>query len=152
MPADPFALVLRCLPSIIVFVLAFVAAADKSSRERWAEIMYQLGTIKPDQRNDPKVQRGVRLPFFIVAVLLLLWPINYFRKAARKLQEVEPTGIVVKKPDSSKVSGNAASTVSNAAPGAANAATGSAAPAAPTIAPQTSAPAAGNPAPMPLQR
>lgn len=88
-PETAFQLALRLLPSIIVAVLAFVAAADTKTRERWADLLYQAGTLRPEQRDDPKVQRGVRLPFFLVALILLLWPVSYYRHATRVI-EVSP--------------------------------------------------------------
>lgn len=69
-------ILLRLLPALTVFVLAFVAAADKNSRERWGNLLYQVGSIRPDQRDDPKVGKGVKWPFFVVALALLLWPIQ----------------------------------------------------------------------------
>lgn len=72
---------LRVLPALLVLVLGFIAAADQKSRERWADLLYQAGSLRPEQRTDPKVQRGVRLPFFLVALALLWWPIRYYRYA-----------------------------------------------------------------------
>jgi len=72
------AVMIRTLPAVVVFGLAFIVAADKKSRERWADWMYQLGNIRSDQREDPQVQRGVRLPFFVAAVLLLIIPIRFY--------------------------------------------------------------------------
>lgn len=75
-------ILLRTLPAIAVFALAFVAAIDKNTRERWGNLLYQVGSIRPDQREDPKIGRGVKWPFFIVALGLLIWPIQYFRHAS----------------------------------------------------------------------
>ncbi|MDQ3815378.1 MAG: hypothetical protein M3347_15780 [Armatimonadota bacterium] len=80
-----FDLALRALPTIIILSLAFVAASDKKTRERWAEVLYQVGAVRPEQREDPKVQRSVRLPFFIVALLLLIWPIRHYLYANRTI-------------------------------------------------------------------
>jgi hypothetical protein len=78
-----FQTLLRLLPALLVTVLAFIAANDPRTRERWANLLYQAGSIRPEQREDLSVQRGVRLPFFIVAAALLIWPILYFRYATR---------------------------------------------------------------------
>lgn len=79
-------LALRTLPALIVFVLAFVAAADRNTRARWANILYQMGSVRADQRDDPRVQGGVRLPFFAVALLLLVWPLLFYRHATRTFE------------------------------------------------------------------
>ncbi|MBV9467928.1 MAG: hypothetical protein JO316_16275 [Abitibacteriaceae bacterium] len=69
---------LRVLPSIILLGLAFIAATDRKTREQWANLLYQVGSIRPDQREDPKIQQGVRVPFFILSALLLIWPVYYY--------------------------------------------------------------------------
>jgi len=79
-------LVLRFLPSVILLALGFLAAADKKTRERWADLLYQAGSVRPEQRQDLKVQRGVRLPFFVLALGLLILPIRYYRWATTKLE------------------------------------------------------------------
>lgn len=76
-------LLLRLLPSLIVFGLGFFAATDKKTRERWGDLLYQVGSIRPDQREDPKIGKGVKWPFFAIALLLLAWPISYYRVATR---------------------------------------------------------------------
>jgi hypothetical protein len=73
----------RALPAIAVFVLGFVAAADRKSRERWGNLLYQVGSIRPDQREDTKIGSGVKWPFFVVALFLLWWPFSYYRIATR---------------------------------------------------------------------
>jgi hypothetical protein len=82
------------LPALVVCVLAFVAAADKKSRERWGDLLYQVGSIRPDQREDPKIGRGVKWPFFIVAFGLLIWPLQFFRHAS---VVIDPTETDLKK-------------------------------------------------------
>jgi len=79
-------LALRFLPALIVFILAFVAASDPKSRVRWANLMYQVGNVRADQRDDAKVQGGVRWPFFLVALVLLAWPLFFYRHATRTLE------------------------------------------------------------------
>lgn len=69
---------LRLLPSIILLGLAFIAASDRRTREQWAMLLYQIGNIRPDQRDDPKIQQGVKKPFFILSALLLIWPIYQY--------------------------------------------------------------------------
>jgi hypothetical protein len=78
--------VLRCLPTLVIFILAFIAASDAGTRTQWTNLLYQMGSIKPDQRNDPKVQGGVKLPFFVVAAVFLIWPIQYYRHANRTIE------------------------------------------------------------------
>ncbi|MDF2439772.1 MAG: hypothetical protein JWN98_756 [Abditibacteriota bacterium] len=80
-----FQLVLRALPAVIVLALGFVAASDARSRERWAQLLYQAGSIRPAQRDDLAVQRGVRLPFFLVGTLLLIWPILFYIHSTRTI-------------------------------------------------------------------
>ena len=131
-----FQILLRLLPCLAVLGLAFVAAADAKTRERWAELLYQMGSLRPEQRSDPRVQCGVRLPFFIVAFLLLIWPIRYYFYATRTIQVspqsdlVRASGPTLGQP-AATATGNAAT--GNAAVG--NAATGNAAGAAPQGAP-----------------
>ena len=96
------------LPALVVCALAFVAAADKKTRERWGQLLYQVGSIRPDQRDDPKVGRGVKWPFFVVALGLLIWPVQYFRHATvtidptqTDLKEGTPASDLKKSGDSS---------------------------------------------------
>jgi hypothetical protein len=91
-------LVLRLLPSLIVLVLGFVAATDAKTRERWSGLLYQMGSLRPEQRDDPAVQRGVRVPFFLVSALLLIWPVQYYRHAT-KVFEISPTAYGSRKPN-----------------------------------------------------
>ncbi len=79
-------LFLRLLPTILLIALGFIAASDKKSREQWATFMHQVGSIKPAQKSDPKVQSGVRWPFIAVAVIFLIWPFLYFRHATRTIE------------------------------------------------------------------
>lgn len=74
---------LRALPALLVFILGFVAATDKSTRDRWNNILYQVGSIRPDQREDVKTGKSVKWPFFVMALLLLIWPVQYYRLATR---------------------------------------------------------------------
>jgi hypothetical protein len=101
-------IVVRLLPAIIVFVLGFIAAADRKTRERWGNLLYQVGSIRPDQREDPKVGSGVKLPFFIVAFFLLLWPLQYYRHYTRTLIGTESADLFQQKeqPQSDLTSGN----------------------------------------------
>ncbi len=79
-------IILRMLPAIIVIVLGFVAATDKKTRLQWNNVLYQIGSIRPDQREDLKVGSGVKWPFFVVALFLLIWPIQYYRLATRTFE------------------------------------------------------------------
>ena len=77
---------LRFLPSLVLFGLAFLAAADRKTREQWANMLYQIGSIRPDQRDNPKVQQGVRLPFLILGGLLLVWPVYHYLYITRPVE------------------------------------------------------------------
>lgn len=84
---------LRFLPPLIVLGLAFLAASDKKTREHWANLMYQAGSVRPDQRDDPKVQGGVKWPFIVLAFLLLflpakIGPLSYYRWVTDKPEPV----------------------------------------------------------------
>lgn len=88
-----FPLLLRFLPSLLVLGLAFVAAADKKTGRQWANLLYQMGSVRPDQRDDPKIQAGVKWPFFVIAFALLflpshLGPISYYRWVTNKNEPV----------------------------------------------------------------
>lgn len=88
-----FPFILRFLPTLLLIGLAFVAASDKKAGRQWANLLYQAGSIRPDQRDDPKIQGGVKLPFFILAFLLLflpahLGPISYFQWVTHKNEAV----------------------------------------------------------------
>lgn len=76
-------LFLRLLPALFVFVLGLFAMGDAPSRAKWNNLLYQLGSIRPDQRDDLKIGRSVRWPFFLVAIGLLLWPLQYYRHSTR---------------------------------------------------------------------
>ncbi len=133
MAADPLALALRCLPALLVFILAFIAASDRRTRAQWSQLMYQVGSIRADQRDDPKVQSGVKWPFFLVALLLLIWPVQFYRKAARVLVPVE-TSSGVARPSEPPVAANGV------------------APAANSVTPETAPPTGRGEQPVPLQR
>jgi hypothetical protein len=107
-------LLLRLLPTILLIALAFLAASDKKSREQWANLMHQIGSIKPAQKEDAKVQSGVRWPFIAVAVIFLIWPFLYFRHATRTI-EVKSNPFDKTTNSSSPVFGN--STTENATTG-----------------------------------
>ncbi len=82
---------IRFLPPLIVLALGFYAASDKTSRQRWTQLLYQAGSLRPEQRDDPKAQQGVRVPFFVLAALMLflpakLGPVSYYRWASRKIE------------------------------------------------------------------
>lgn len=79
-------ILLRALPAVIVLVLGFVAATDKKTRLQWNNVLYQIGSIRPDQREDLQLGRGVKWPFFVVALFLLIWPIQYYRLATRTFE------------------------------------------------------------------
>jgi hypothetical protein len=101
-------LFLRLLPTILLIALAFIAAADKNSREQWANLMHQIGSIKPAQKSDPKVQSGVRWPFIAVAVIFLIWPLRYYQHATKTI-EVQSNPFEKAATSNSPVFGNAAS-------------------------------------------
>lgn len=84
-------LLLRFLPPLMVLALGFYAASDKNSRQRWTQLLYQAGSLRPEQRDDPKAQQGVRVPFFVLAALMLflpakIGPLSYFRWASKKIE------------------------------------------------------------------
>jgi len=122
-------ILLRLLPAVVVLVLAFVAAADTKTRDRWSDLLYQLGMLQPEKKSDPQIQKGVRIPFFVVAVCLLFWPISYFFHADRTLQISEGSDLFT---GGLKNSHKAAPAPVVSNPGV-NSAGGNAAPAAPVI-------------------
>jgi hypothetical protein len=78
-------LLLRLLPSIILVALAFIAASDRKTRERWTDLLYQAGSLRPEQRSDARIQSKVKWPFLVMAAILLVWPIRYFLYATRTI-------------------------------------------------------------------
>ena len=103
-------LLVRLLPAIIVVVLAFVAAADRKTRERWCDLLHQVGSIRADQREDVQIGRGVKWPFFVVALCLMVWPVQYYRHSSQKIEpenadlykEKSPTSDLTKKEEAPK--------------------------------------------------
>ncbi len=71
-------LILRLLPSIILFVTAFLVVRDLNMRARWSEILFRAGSIRAEQKVDPQIQKGVRIPFLVLGTLFLLWPLWYY--------------------------------------------------------------------------
>ena len=135
-------LLLRLLPAIIVAALGFVAASHPGTRAQWAQLMYLAGSVRRERRQDPKVQRGVRGPFLLIAFLLLAWPISYYRHATRVI-EISPTAYGTQSPSFNPYAGQpGAGNAANSAM-AGNAATNSAAS---PSAPAPAAPAAPAPA------
>jgi hypothetical protein len=122
---------LYALPSIIVFILGMIAASDKRTGQRWADLLYQAGAVGPAQRDEPKIRSSVRWPFIVVAVLLLYWPVSTYIYATRKiditsdLYKRAPLPSLYQKKNTGNAAGNAAE----------NSATNSAAPAANGVAP-----------------
>jgi hypothetical protein len=84
--------VLRLLPSVVVLMLGFIAANDPKTRERWAQLMYMVGSMRADAGDDAQAKKSVRWPFFIMAALLLIWPIRYLIHATRTI-EVNSTAL-----------------------------------------------------------
>lgn len=89
---------LRLLPSIALLIVGFLAALDARIRQRWTNLLYQLGSLKPDQKDDPQAGKGVKIPFFIVSLLFLAWPILYYRDASRTPVITLSPSIFLKKP------------------------------------------------------
>ncbi len=92
-------LLLRVLPAVGVLVLGLMAMRDKRTREQWNNLLYQVGSIRPNQREDAKIGSGVKWPFFLVAACLLLWPIQYFRHATRTI-DASASDLKIAKPQS----------------------------------------------------
>lgn len=44
----------------------------------WVDILQRTGSINQVQSEDDEVRKGVRLPFFILSGLFLIWPILYY--------------------------------------------------------------------------
>jgi hypothetical protein len=78
-------LLLRLLPSVMLVALAFIAATDRKTRDRWTDLLYSIGSLRPEQRSDSRIQSTVRWPFLIMAALLLIWPVRYFFYATRTI-------------------------------------------------------------------
>jgi hypothetical protein len=95
-------LLLRLLPSIILVALAFIAATDRKTRDRWTDLLYSIGSLRPDQRSDARVQSTVRWPFLVMAALLLIWPIRYFFYATRTI-EIQTTSLTRAMPNASSL-------------------------------------------------
>jgi hypothetical protein len=113
-------LLLRLLPSIILVALAFIAASDRKTRERWTDLLYQAGSLRPEQRSDARVQSNVRWPFFIMAAILLIWPIRYYFYATRTIG-IQTNSLTRAVPNSSSLTrGTAPSTNSTTDPAATN--------------------------------
>ena len=72
-----FPFILRFLPTVLLIALAFVAASDKKTGRQWANLLYQMGSVRPDQRDDPKIHSGVKLPFFVLAFVMLFFAGSY---------------------------------------------------------------------------
>jgi hypothetical protein len=88
-----FPLILRFLPTILLIALGFVAATDKNTGRQWANLLYQAGSVRPDQRDDPKIQSGVKVPFFVLAFGMLflpshIGPISYYKWVTKKSEPV----------------------------------------------------------------
>lgn len=109
---------LRLLPSIVLLGLAFIAASDRKTREQWANLLYQVGSIRPNQREDPKIQQGVRVPFLVLSGLLLIWPIYYYLWITRPIP-ITATVYTTKPttPETNSASNAVSSTPSNAGTG-----------------------------------
>ena len=141
-------LLLRLLPSIILVALAFIAASDRKTRERWTDLLYQAGSLRPEQRSDARIQGKVRWPFLIMAVILLIWPIRYFFYATRTI-DIQTNSLTRAVPNTSSLtretSPAANSTDPNTASNALSAPFG--APPAPPMPGQVDSAASGAPAP-----
>lgn len=77
---------LRFLPAIVLIGSGFYAATDKKIYAQWCNLLYQLGSIRPDQREDPKIGDSVKWPFFVVALLTLWLPFSFYRLATRRFE------------------------------------------------------------------
>lgn len=70
-------ILLRLLPSILLFATAFYVVKDERMRQRWGEMLFRAGSVSFNDKDDPKIQSGVRTPFLILGALFLLWPLWY---------------------------------------------------------------------------
>ena len=77
---------LRLLPSLAVFALGFYASTDRATREQWVDLLYKAGSLRPDQKDDPSKQKSVRVPFFVVAAALLLWPLLFYMHSTKVVE------------------------------------------------------------------
>lgn len=106
---------IRLLPAVAVLGLAFFAASDKKTRERWGDLLHQVGSIRPDQREDPKVTSSVKWPFFVVALGLLFWPIQYYTHASKKI-DTASTDLKQQAPESSDLKKSSTSATPSGTP------------------------------------
>lgn len=91
-------ILLRALPAILVFVLGFLAANDNKTRRQWSQFLYSVGSLRADQRDDAQKQSSVKWPFFIVSLLMLWWPLSYYRHATRKIEIGDSSDLIKQKP------------------------------------------------------
>ena len=90
-------ILLRALPAIAVALLGLLALNDAKTRRQWAQLLYSMGSLRADQRDDPKKQSSVKWPFFALALCLLWWPVSYYRLATRKYELTEDSDLFQKK-------------------------------------------------------
>lgn len=148
-----FQLLLRALPAILVFALGFLAVNDIRTRRQWTQFLFSIGSLRADQREDAKKQSSVKWPFFAFALILLWWPISYYRLATRTFEVGAESDLFKKSATPAPLATNTPEpTPSGPTPPPAPLAPGQTAPAptalAPAAAPVTSQPA-GNAAQKP---
>ena len=81
-----FSTLLRALPALLVFALGFLATNDLRTRRQWTQFLYSVGSLRADQREDEAKQKSVKWPFFVVALLMLWWPLYNYRHATRTFE------------------------------------------------------------------
>lgn len=71
-------LLLRLLPSVLLFAAAIYVVKDERMRQRWGEMLFRTGSVTFNDKDDPKIQSGVRTPFLVLGAIFLLWPVWYY--------------------------------------------------------------------------
>jgi len=71
-------MLLRLIPSGLLFLCAFYSVKDAALRKQWTELLFKTGSIPASKRDDITLQESIKIPFLVGGVLFLIWPVIYY--------------------------------------------------------------------------
>ena len=95
-------MLLRLIPSGLLFLCTVYSVKDPSLRKKWAEFLFRTGNIPASKREDISIQESVRIPFLVGAVLFLFWPVIYYFRDSYTEIPIIPITVPTAKPTPTK--------------------------------------------------
>ena len=71
-------MLLRLIPSGLLFLCAVLSVKDPALRKYWTEFLFRTGSIPASKRDDVTLQESLKIPFLVGGALFLIWPVIYY--------------------------------------------------------------------------